>query len=449
MMVQSQFDVGRDSMLFLVIAVGLLLLAALIFVIAGAIVFTMRVRRGGKSAADARVMPVAALVVLVFVVLPTAAMFFFTGRNVQMPNSGTRSVMYAESSSGRTVTIAVGQSNQASEPSTFKAANEWPTASESEWVATPATSVEEAALAAAEYVSQEVTELPPTDGSSVALNLAINADGALAIALKRKLMKEHPDWTISSRHVDGPSGDKASSIHEPKDGEIELTATLRGTQQWSAVPPRDEGLLRVEIRSGSVRRSTDIRMAVKPWLYDMRGLTAGRATDWRVARSPHACASEGEATEAARNEVLRYVRFLVESRHSANHAIGDADMAALVEKLWDGSRPFVVDDVLQRMERPYGTLHKAAILYDAEALEQWVDDNARSLATSATPSGDRAARWLPTDLNRPNSLGSFLVLLLGVLATGWLLNLVSRGYYQVRILVAAALLLTALLMFVA
>jgi hypothetical protein len=170
----------------------------------------------------------------------------------------------------------------------------------------------------------------------------------------------------------------------------------------------------------------------KPWIDDFTRFAATHSGQWIVGRCVKPCLSQAEARQSAYSDAARAVYSVALGR------LGQPQM----DKSWLAQRvqadvltgKLVNDDLVERFERPYGTIWTDTVLLDASPpkLDPLVDRYRSELqARTATI--------------RSLQVGAVLLALSTWLAY-FLINMLTRGYFTLRLqLIAGTITAMALL----
>jgi hypothetical protein len=159
----------------------------------------------------------------------------------------------------------------------------------------------------------------------------------------------------------------------------------------------------------------------KPWIDDFAGFSAGHPGQWIVGRCARPCLSPAEAEQSARTDAARAVYAIAADR------IGSRERWLARRVLSDvQAGELAADDLVERFDRPYGTVWTDTVLLDASParLDTLVDRYRGTL---------RVRRAALAALR----LGA-VALTLGAWLAYLVLNLLTRGYFTLRLRVAAA-----------
>jgi hypothetical protein len=180
--------------------------------------------------------------------------------------------------------------------------------------------------------------------------------------------------------------------------------------------------------AGKALRSLDLKAAAVPqskrWADDLVGFGNAQPGQWVVGRCASPCMSPSEAAQMARADAAQTVYLLI--RQQVN--------AGAVDQQWLRKRVLAdiqvgelqADCLIESFDRPYGTVWTESLLLDVspkhiEPLVQRYRDELRA----------RQARWA--------TLGVFA----GIAVTGtwivcFLLDVITKGYFAMRLKLAAA-----------
>jgi len=167
----------------------------------------------------------------------------------------------------------------------------------------------------------------------------------------------------------------------------------------------------------------------KPWSDDFAAYVSSHPGQWIVGRSAHPCLSESEAARAARADAANVVYPLVAERFTANPLDADWLRRRVAADVLAGRLD--ADCLAERFTRPYGTVWTESVLLDVSP--QRLD----SLASSYQI--DRAQwRQLATRMRQ-----SVAISVAGAWLGYLLLNSITKGYFTMRLRLAAALVTAA------
>jgi hypothetical protein len=166
----------------------------------------------------------------------------------------------------------------------------------------------------------------------------------------------------------------------------------------------------------------------KPWLDNFAGFVADHPGSWVVGRSHDPCLSEAEAAQAARADATAEFFSLISSRlhnslnENALRRRLEADIAA---------GKLQADQLVERFDRPYGAVWAESVLLDAspKRLEPLI------------------AGYERTFRDQQRRLHIWRAAAVGSAAVAWVLylflNSATRGYFTIRLRIAAALVTVA------
>ena len=161
--------------------------------------------------------------------------------------------------------------------------------------------------------------------------------------------------------------------------------------------------------------------AAKQWATDLPAfLNEHPREHWIVGRSTAAALSAVEAEAAARHDAAEQIADVI----GPHTAVARIDAAVRNGDL-------VVDRQVDAVERPYGTIWRAAVLVDADpkkidALRAHLQRDVAQHRAAATIALGAASAWM-------------VVVCMGYLLLNWL----TRGYFRWRLVIASILLIAA------
>jgi hypothetical protein len=170
----------------------------------------------------------------------------------------------------------------------------------------------------------------------------------------------------------------------------------------------------------------------QPWIDDLAGFTASHPGQWIVGRCARPCLSQAEAEQSARSDTARAVYAIAVERLGPQHG----DEHWLAQRVLTDVRggELVQDDLLERFDRPYGTIWTDTVLLDASpAKADGLVDRYRSELRA------RSARMTILQLGAAAiALSAWIVCVL--------INLITKGYFVLRLqLIAGTITAMALL----
>jgi hypothetical protein len=169
--------------------------------------------------------------------------------------------------------------------------------------------------------------------------------------------------------------------------------------------------------------------ANKPWVDDFAAFVTSHPGQWVVGRSTHPCLSEPEAARAARSDAANAVYARVAARFGSSPADADWVRRRITADVVDGSLD--ADCLAERFTRPYGTVWTESVLLDVSP--QRLDSLLSSYQADQ-------AQWR----QRSSEIRQAVAI---SVAGAWLaylvLNSVTKGYFTMRLRLAAALVTAA------
>lgn len=422
----------------------LLPLVALIFIAfaTGVVLWIVSIARHGWRTRDTLllVLPVAMIVAVSWTLL---------GRVSRTVESG--SVEYASAHSGRSVAVQVNRSSGGSatlDVPVPQPINAWPELTDPSWIGTPAMSTEQAVELVARAMIDGITS---TKQGRPATMVSSDDDVAFRDQVIARVRVLEPAWTVRATDVEFERMDAKEPLYW-----VALRVAMPDGWQVAHAAPKP-GTVTVHIADGVGRSEQTFAVQNTPWLLDLQDFRQQqRGRQWVVARSSSTCPTEAQARQEMVDDAMRQLDSLPSSSRTTNAhdraAANTSEAREVLRKLlMDRDVSLVTDQIVQTIERPYGTIYRAAMLIDAEELGKVTPVKLTQAVPTVTTRVDRPMerpQMHSSTLMPARSFFAFLTLALGVLFAGWLVNLVSRGYFQVRILVAAALLATLALMIV-
>jgi len=176
--------------------------------------------------------------------------------------------------------------------------------------------------------------------------------------------------------------------------------------------------------AAALRSLSGAARPTKPWIADFAGFSASHPGRWIVGRCARPCLSQAEAEESARSDAARAVYAIVANRLGPRH--GDEQWLARRVLADVRAGELASDDLAERFDRPYGTVWTETVLLDASPakLDTLVDRyrgelGARRVWMTAVQFGAAA-------------------LTLSVWIAYLLLNMITRGYFTLRLRLLAA-----------
>jgi hypothetical protein len=171
---------------------------------------------------------------------------------------------------------------------------------------------------------------------------------------------------------------------------------------------------------------------IKPWIEDLAGFTTAHPGQWIVGRCAKPCLSQAEARQSARSDAALSVYALALERLGPPHG----DELWLAQRVLANVRAgeLASDDLAERFDRPYGTIWTDTVLLEAspEKLNPLVDRYRSELRA-------RSAQMKAVQFGAA-------VLALSAWLVYFLINMITRGYFTLRLqLIAGTITALALL----
>jgi hypothetical protein len=176
--------------------------------------------------------------------------------------------------------------------------------------------------------------------------------------------------------------------------------------------------------AAALRSLSGAARPTKPWIDDFTGFSASHPGRWIVGRCSRPCLSQSEADQSARTDAARDVYAAVVNRMAPRH--GDEQWLARRVLADVRAGELASDDLAERFDRPYGTVWTETVLLDAsQAKLDTLVDRYR---------GDLAVRrvWMTAV-----QFGA-VALTLSVWIAYLLLNMITKGYFTLRLRLLAA-----------
>ncbi|MGD0461186.1 MAG: hypothetical protein ABSB74_01740 [Tepidisphaeraceae bacterium] len=170
----------------------------------------------------------------------------------------------------------------------------------------------------------------------------------------------------------------------------------------------------------------------KPWIDDFAAFTARHPGQWIVGRCARPCLSQAEAEQSARSDAARAVYAIALERFGSRH--GDEQWLARRVLADVRAGELADDDLAERFDRPYGTIWTETVLLDASPakVDTLLDRYRGELRASS-------ARMTAVQFGAA-------VLALSAWIACVLLNMITRGYFTLRLqLIAGTMTAVALL----
>ncbi|MGD0137935.1 MAG: hypothetical protein ABSD28_03600 [Tepidisphaeraceae bacterium] len=176
--------------------------------------------------------------------------------------------------------------------------------------------------------------------------------------------------------------------------------------------------------AAALRSVSGAARSTKPWIDDFAGFSASHPGRWIVGRCARPCLSQAEAEESSRTDAARAVYAIALERIGA----GRGDRKWLAGRLLADVRAgeLAADELVERFDRPYGTVWTETVLLDASPakLDRLVDRYRGELPARRA--------WMTAV-----QLGA-AALTLSVWIAYLLLNMITKGYFTLRLRLLAA-----------
>ncbi len=357
----------------------------LLFVVGLAVGLGLLLFKGPRAG---RVAGVVTVIVLAILIVPVAALF--QGRTVRAPVEQTRSVE-VHSSDGRSVSVHVGPSHASPTPLTVSqppppeaglspAAPHKPRWPEVAGLADRYPTTDSAIEAAAEWVSEQLTEIsttgPPAE-QPIHINVAGSATDRLHKALIDAINRTGPRFHAASPGH-GPPTETLADPNAP--APAQLVMDLATAEQAGSNKAR---IITLKLTRPGFEASTALMAFDMPWVLDPSGPFAdGHVVGYSRTISPDRQMVETEAQHAAVAHLIEYRRYGGGSGHRASSVGNDASPPASQEAEALTDRIMQADDwpvtvFTQTFDRPYGQVYRSAVLIEPtpqnmHTLADWV-----------------------------------------------------------------------------
>lgn len=257
---------------------------------------------------------------------------------------------------------------------------------------------------------------PPLRLNIIALeDMPVGCVTAFQMSLQEKLPTAN--FTLGIQKTEDP--DSTSKAKQPST-KLSLQLSRKDSVQaaWNPGIVVTQGTLKCTVESDADSRQFSVKYSDKPWIDRFSEFTAENpARRFAVLHSTELASSPAEALESAKQKL-------------PSVTIPFKDPMSSQNMLVSANPSLVIDEFIQKLDRPYGAVWRAAVLVDREGKK------AEALVQNAQTNFSRARTV--TQAAR-QSYFSILLTILGVfIATGLaggLLNLVTEGYFRGRIMV--------------
>jgi hypothetical protein len=176
--------------------------------------------------------------------------------------------------------------------------------------------------------------------------------------------------------------------------------------------------------AAALRSLSGATRPTKPWIDDIAGFSSSHPGRWIVGRCARPCLSQAEAEESARSDAARAVYAIALERIGP----GRGDRKWLAGRVLADVRAgeLAADDLVERFDRPYGTVWTETVLLDASPAK-------------LDPLVDRYRGELPARRAWMTAIQfGAAALILSVWSAYLLLNMITKGYFTLRLRLLAA-----------
>jgi hypothetical protein len=191
-------------------------------------------------------------------------------------------------------------------------------------------------------------------------------------------------------------------------------------------PPAMVPMANSTVDSGAVLRSLGGASSTdKAWINDFAGYVSSHPGQWVVGRCAHPCLSEPEAGREARRDAANLVFPLLAQRFNPDRADADWLRSRVTADVLSGRLD--ADCLAERFARPYGTVWTESVLLDVSP--QRLDSLTSSYQADQ-------AQWR----EHSSKIRQRVVIAVGGAWLAYLLlNSITKGYFTMRLRLAAAL----------